>query len=676
MSTGESKQTYTADEVKAEVRQTIGELSELSRSDVSFDEFCQNVLTKTVKLTGGHAALLWQSSGNNDSRITHKAGRPDLNLPPENLSHAAVMNRVIEAKQPMAVSSEALSHDINPLQNGDAYLILAAPVYNRKKICCGALELLQRKDISESAQQGYLKFLARIAELFPRWHENQELSRLNQNAESISSTLDFVTEIHRSIDLDETAFAIANEARRVLASDRVSIARWNGSQCKIVAVSSQARFDNRANVIRKLADVATSSVSIETPFWITGETDDLAPRIANRINEYMDESHCRTLAVIPLLLKPEENPEQQFKPGSRPKARKLGALIIEFFDADVKQESIAEPCKLVTEHSELALANATQHSDIILLPLWTRLGRLQKFLLRDHFTKTMTGLGVFCFILLLLAFYPKELQMRVNGVMQPQLRKNLFAQTEGIIRKVYVDHGSVVKKGELLIVMENQDLDMQISQEEFQLDTLQEEIKMTNVMLARQTDLPLEDSIALGNKLTTLEKQKHNKERQLELMLKKRSLQKLYSPIDGTVVLWEARKRLEDLPVNANQYVLEIAALQGGWQLELDIPQNKIGYVSEALSHSGDHQLNTEFRVATNPNLPLEGELVRVADRAELSAATGTPHFRAVVDANVKELSGLRPGSGVTARINCGKRSLGFVWFYQVIDFFRTQVFF
>ncbi len=676
MSTGESKQTYTAEDVKAEVRQTVAQLSELSRSNVSFDEFCQTVLTKIVKLTGGHAALLWQSPAANETRITHRACRPELDLPAENRAHETVVHRVIESQQPVAIASESLPNDISPLADSGAYLILAAPVYNRKKACCGALELLQRRDISESAQQGYLKFLARIAELFPRWHENQELSRLNQNAESMASTLDFVTEIHRSIDIDETAFAIANEARRVLASDRVSIARWTGSKCKIIAVSSQDRFDNRANVIRKLADVATSSVSIETPFWVTGETEGFAPKIANRINDYMDESHCRTLAVIPLLQQPEETVDQQFKPGLRPQPRKLGAMIIEFFDADVKEASIAEPCKLVTEHAELALANATDHSDIILLPVWTRMGRLQKFLFRDHFTKTMTGIAALFVVLMLLLFFPKELQMRVNGVMQPQLRKNLFAQTEGIIREVHIDHGSIVKKGDLLIVMENQDLDMQIAQEEFQLETIEEEIKMTNVLLARQTDLPLEDSIALGNKLTTLEKQKSSKEKQLDLMLKKRSLQKLYSPIDGTVVLWEARKRLEDLPVDANQYVLEIAALDGDWQLELDIPQNKIGYVSNALSKNPDHQLKTEFRVATNPNLPQEGELVRIADRAELSSTTGTPHFRAIVDAHITDLSSLRPGSGVTARINCGKRSLGFVWFYQVIDFFRTQVFF
>ena len=144
MSTGESKQTYTAEDVKAEVRQTIAQLSELSRSNVSFDEFCQTVLTKIIKLTGGHAALLWQSSTANDSTVTHRAVRPDLELTAKNPSHEAVINQVIESKQPIAIASDTLPNDTSPLSDSGAYLILVAPYTTGKKSvaeplsCCNA----------------------------------------------------------------------------------------------------------------------------------------------------------------------------------------------------------------------------------------------------------------------------------------------------------------------------------------------------------------------------------------------------------------------------------------------------------------------------------------------------------------------------------------------------------
>ncbi len=677
MSTGESKQqTFTVEEVKAEVRQTIGQLNEMSRSDITFDEFCQTVLTKIVKLTGGHAAVLWQTVGTGPPRVTHRAAMPHADVTQDSMAHAQMAAAVIERKQPLAVPSESIQDDRNPLSDGAAYVSLLAPIYNRKKVCVGAIELYQRRNISDSAREGYLKFLVRLADLFPRWHEHRELNRLSQNVESMASTLDFVTEIHRSIDIDETAFAIANESRRVLAADRVSVGKWTGTRCKVIAVSSQDRFDNRANVIRKLSDVATASVKIETPFWITGSTEGLAPKVATMINDYMDESHCRTLAVIPLLEKPEVTVDVEMQPGKKPKPKKLGALVVEFFDAEVSQEEIAEPVKLVTDHSELALANAMRHSDIFLLPVWTRLGRMHKFLFRDHLSKTLTGIAALLVFLLALIFVPKELEMRVSGVIQPAVRKNLFAQTEGIIRKIHVDHGDPVQPGQLLLELENQDLDMQIAQEEFQLEAIEEELRATKVILARETDVPVEDSIALGNKLNTLEKQRDSKRRQLELLRKKQELQKLFSPISGTVVTWEAKKRLQDLPVTPNQPVLAIADFKGPWQLELEIPQNKIGYVAQAMKSNGGQPLETEVRIATNPNLPLHGKLVRVAERAEISPSTGTPYFRGIVEVDVSDLKDLRPGAGVTARIECGRRSLGFVWFYQIIDFFRTQVFF
>ena len=139
--------------------------------------------------------------------------------------------------------------------------MLFSPVYNRAKKCCGTLELLQRGDISPAAQEGYLRFLSQIALLFQRWHEQQNLAKLTENADKWHEKIEFITEVHRSIDPAETAFAIANESRRLLNCDRVSVAKWNGRRCKVTAISSQDRFDNRANVVRKLGYVATSSVS-------------------------------------------------------------------------------------------------------------------------------------------------------------------------------------------------------------------------------------------------------------------------------------------------------------------------------------------------------------------------------------------------------------------------------
>ena len=452
MSTGESKQAAgNVDQIRSELRQAIRYLSELSRSDASFDEFCQQVLTRVVKLTGAYGALLWQSPAEGPPRITHKTSVPDFSLNVDEELHRDVVLEVIQKKMPLGIESESLKGQGDPTaDNTTRCLMLFSPVYNRKKEVCGSIELLQRNDISLGAKEGYLKFLERISELYQRWHEHHDLARLSHNAENVSSTMDFVTEVHRSIDFKETAFAIANEARRVLNSDRVSFAHWNGSKCKVVSISSQDRFDNRANVVRKLGNLATASVKGNVPIWVTGDTEGLPPEIIKRLNDYMDEAHSRTLAVLPLLKRPDEQTELEFKPSQRKKPKKLGALIVEYFDSDVSQDHVADQIALVRNHAEIATSNSLEHSQIFLRPVWKRLGEVNQFLFRDHFAKTMTALSALALFILYLVFVPAVLKMRVNGVMQPQQRRNVFTKTGGIVNKVHVDQGDVVTKGSLI----------------------------------------------------------------------------------------------------------------------------------------------------------------------------------------------------------------------------------
>ena len=54
---------------------------------------------------------------------------------------------------------------------------------------------------------------------------------------------------------------------------------------------------------------------------------------------------------------------------------------------------IEDDLGLIVKQSEIALENARKHGEIFMLPIWKRLGWLQKLLFRDHFAKTMTGLA-------------------------------------------------------------------------------------------------------------------------------------------------------------------------------------------------------------------------------------------------------------------------------------------
>ena len=579
---------------------------------------------------------------------------------------------MVQTAEPLSIESKSFVE--NPDDAKPPFLLLMAPVHDRNKQCNGAMELLQRGNVSDQAKDGYLRFLSQVSQLFQRWHEQQDLARLSQHADSWSERLDFINESHSSIDFKQTGYSIANEARRLLKCDRVSVAKWNGSRCKVIAISSQDKFDNRANVVKKLGKIATASVSADAPFWILGDTEGIAPEVARKINDYLDEAHSRTLAVLPLFAKPPETADLEMKSRRKKKPRKLGALIIEYFDQDVVESSIEEDTKLIVGQSQLALENARKHGEIFLLPIWKRLGWLQKVLFQDHFAKTMTGLVALALLTLAMLFWPMDLKMKVDGVMQPTDRRTIFAQTEGIVETVHVGNRAKVSEGDLLLELRSPELDLQIKDIEGRLITLDQQIRSVEYQLARGFDDPAEMQ-EVTSTLQLYQKRKTNLIDQQRLINLKKDRLKIYAPIDGTVVTWDAKRRLPGLPVAANQAVLAVDDLDGDWQLELKVPQNKIGYINRAIVESENEPLDVSFIIETNPNLRLDASLTELASRAEPSDQ-GIPEFRATAKAESRNLSDLRPGAGVSARVSCGEVKLWYWCFYQVYDWVRTKVLF
>jgi hypothetical protein len=688
MSAGEHQKNPSPAAIREEVRRTIHQLNEMAGSEKNFDQFCDTVLSKVVKITGAHGALLWQVNGDQTPRLTHQTGQhPNATavevLSQTNAQHNNAVMEVVSKRIPMGLTSEAFTggtdDTANPnAQRDESFLMLFSPVYDRTQECCGTLELLQRGDISPEAQEGYLRFLGQVSQLFLRWHEQQDLARLTQKSDSWNQRVEFISEAHRSIDQTEAAYAIANEARRLLNCDRVSVGKWNGRRCKIVAISSQDRFENRANVVRLLSNVATASVRADSPFWITGSTEGLAPEVARKINAYLDESHARTLAVIPLLARPPETPDLEMKSRRKAKAKKLGVLVLEFFDSDVLESEIEEDRKLIVSQSELALENARKHGEIFMLPVWKRLGWLQKLLFRDHLAKTMTGLACLTLLTLLMIFFPKELKMKIDGVMHPTVRQTIFAQTEGVIREVLISERDEVTAGQPLLRIENPDLDLEIDSTQYEIETIKHQINNATSQLASGRKDPAE-SAEIGMAIELFEKQRRTLESKIKLMKLKKSYQEVVSPIDGTITTPQPRRRYKDFPAVANLALLEVVDLEGAWQLELKVPQNKVAYIDEALQVSEDDTLQVEFKIGTNPNLNLVGTLTSVGQRA-VPSESGAPDYRAIVEIEPGQLADLqdelRSGVGATAKILCGKRPLGFVCFYQVYDFLRTKVFF
>ena len=86
----------------------------------------------------------------------------------------------------------------------------------------------------------------------------------------------------------------------MIGCDRLSVAVKHGVKHKIEAVSGQDTLDTRSNVVVMLRKLTDRVCAAGDPLWYNGTPQDLPPQIEQSLQEYIDESHTKSLAVIPV----------------------------------------------------------------------------------------------------------------------------------------------------------------------------------------------------------------------------------------------------------------------------------------------------------------------------------------------------------------------------------------
>ena len=119
---------------------------------------------------------------------------------------------------------------------------------------------------------------------------------------------------------------------------------------------------------------------------------------------------------------------------------------------------------------------------------------------------------------------------------------------------------------------------------------------------------------------------------------------------------------------------MTIAASDGPWILELRVNDCDVWHMLEA-SRKPDTNLPVRFSLATNPETTYEGRVQEIAKRSEM-AEGDRPTVRVIVFLGATQVTPLRAGSEVVARIDCGSRSLGYVWLHEAWNTVRFWVLF
>jgi hypothetical protein len=678
-----SVNAQTVEQTKQQIRNLVGEIAQLSKSDVNAEEYYAAFMQRIVSALAAVGGAVWLVGEGHRPELAYQINLSETLLQPgsdDAKRHLRLLGHVVQSREPQLIPPMSGGEGEDAGGNPTSYLLVLAPLVGDGMVE-GVIEVFQRPDSQPATQRGYLRFLIQMCELASEWLKSRKLRHFSNRHSLWAQADQFARMVHENLDVRETAYTIVNEGRRLIGCDRVSVAIKRGRICKVEAISGQDTIESRSNVVTSLGHVATRVVATGESLWYDGATEDLPPQVEEALDAYVDESYAKNVIVLPL--RKPSNPDDAARSGRNAEMigeqhverEILGALIVEQIETDIPREILEPRIDLVYEHSTRALSNALDYHSVFLMPVWRAIGRSTILVKGRNLPKTLTIGGAILAIVLALFLVPTDFNLKAEGTLQPVTRQDVFFDVDGTVAELLVHSDQLVQVGDPLARLENHELEQeyvktlgQIRETNERLDSLQKTKKNNRTLTEAQLAQVSGEYVQMLQRIQSLQQQ-------LELVEKKRAKLTVCSPIAGQVLLpWDAEQSLKHRPVVTGQRLMTIADPNQDWELELAMPERRMGHVMRAVDELGPN-LEVSYVSAGDTRTSKMGTVKEIDRTTQVKGEEG-PTVKIRVDIQPEDLFKPSPGTTVTAKVKCGRCRLGYAWFHEALEWVQKHILF
>ena len=667
---------------RQQVRNMLAELAQLAKSDVAPAEFYEALLGRAVSALVAVGGVVWTQNDEGGLDVAYQINLQSSGLAGDReaqMRHHRLLRKAMDEPDGMLIGPHSGPEDDEEAGNPTEHLLILAPLTSNRQ-STGLVEIFQRTGAGPVTQRGYLRFVLQMCELASTFLNARQLKHF-EDREALWGQLErFTKSVHESLDPRQTAYRVVNEGRRLIACDRVSIAIQHGRKCRIEAISHQDQIDKRSNVATLLSRLATRVTATGEAVWYKGSTEDMAPQVEDALHEYVDESHAKVVGVLPLF-QPDE-PDTSEDEDVRKKPRKvLGALIVEQFDNSRLENSTLQRVEVVQDHAASALANALEHDSIFMMPLWRTLGKLKWIVQARTLPKTIAVL-LLAVGLIACLFIPQKFELEAEGKLRPAVRKNVFAREGGLVTDIpnNIHHGAMVEETQTLLQLTSLALEGEIEKLVGEQNSTFAQIEfLHDALTSGRGKLETVELNRMEGQLMSLRKEFDGYNKRIEILKRKRENLRVVSPLTGQITTWDVRRELSRRTVEPGQLLMTVADTTGEWELELFMRDDRMGHIQQRANELAQREedIAVSYILATNPEEAKPGTVKEI----KMSAEPREPYGNAVlirvqIEPNDIKQSELRDGAEVTAKLDCGYRATGYVWFREVIAFIHKKILF
>lgn len=662
--------TQSPTQTRERVVRIAREIEEFAHSNVAPETFFREFLRRVVAGLGATAGAAWLIDESGRLAVKSEVNLADTGFyeePEAILKNQRLLSDVLSTAEARIFTADADTDVHLPTDN----LIVVAALSIRKKPV-GVIEIFQRPNSPKQAHPGYLQFVEQMSGYASHYlAEHEKASKTDASLEVWEEVDQFVLQLHNSLDLTEVGATIVNDGRQLLNADRVSLAMQYGKKTVITAINGQDKVNKRANTVRLLSNLSNKVLSMRETFIYSGSVDAIPPQIEEPLADYLQESGTRMIMIVPLF-EPEKmikNDEEALGGRKSDAPKKLiGGLIVEQITDSQPRPQLESHAELLSGHIATGIANSRSYESIFLMPLWRFIGRCFAALRGKTLVKTLLIIAVLVAVGITLALVPYDYRVSCDGRLMPTIQREVFTNWEGEVVAIHVESGQRVKKGDLLVEIRNDELKAEVLGVKNELRGLALQLQATIANLQAGSDKrPNKDIIELRGKSFQLQSEIFGLKKHLDILEGRLDKLNVKAPIGGVVTTFQIEQLLKDRPVQRGELLLEIMDATGPWQLELDVEEKRMGHILKAMDRKGDIDLPVEFILATSNELSYEGEVTEISTRANTSEESGSI-VETYATFDKEKLPSLRIGAEVSAKIDCGQRSLFYVLFGDVVE--------
>jgi hypothetical protein len=506
----------------------------------------------------------------------------------------------------------------------------------------------------------------------------------------------------------EVAYVVANEGRRLIGCDRVSVGVRHGRKTTIEAVSGADVVEKASTHIRRMRDLFDAVIKWGEKLVFRGTRDEtLPPKVLEALDAYLAEQTPKLLVLVPVRDE-REKPKEGTKEVAKPVR---SAILMEMFDPPEQTAPLEQKLDVIAAHSATALYNAAEMKRVPLKPLWWPLMKVQQGLGGKARFWTFFTIAALVFLTLAFTVIPYPLKLDSTGKLVPLERYQVYSPQDAQVIGFLVKPNQELAPGAPVAILRRQEWAEKITQlkheragYENQLAALSKAGDTPTAELRAQRDL---DRINARSKLDGIIGQLALYQDFYKCDLNNPGMFLVTAPttrpmagggsLNWKVLTQDFEDQIKNRTVSPKEPLLRVGHVGGGWEIILKIPQKHAGKLLKAFQEAAETEkdgrqfLWVDVLVTSEPTPGSKGRGKLYRDKVTAQAEPNRddqnesePVVIGYVEINTPDIPAsdhidptlLVTDVEVKAKVIGGDHSLGYSLFYGVWEFLYEKVIF